>query len=185
MSLHLLWDTRNNPIAPHAGQYALVRYRFEPGVLGSDDDWRSIYVDGRTYFTVRHGEDVVGLWLYGWSSFGNTPYLLLPQVGADPEHRSARGYVEGRFAAKDLGYAEVEYRAHLWRWVGATVSASLAAPSQRGTGVPGPLFQKLHPAIATGLRLLLDRASGSNLALDTAWAPGEGISVYVNANETF
>ncbi|BDG05119.1 BamA/TamA family outer membrane protein [Anaeromyxobacter oryzae] len=185
LSLHLLWDGRDNPVAPRRGQYALVRYRFEPSVLGTDDDWRSVYADARTYFPLRHGEDVLGLWAFAWSSFGNTPYLLLPAVGADPEHRSARGYVEGRFAAKDLAYLEAEYRIHLWQWLGGAVAASLAAPSERGTGVPGPLFRRVHPAIAGGWRVLLDRASGANIALDAAWAPGQGPSFYVNANETF
>jgi len=64
-------------------------------------------------------------------------------------------------------------------------AVNLSAPSERGVPGPGPLFQTLHPGLAAGLRVLLDRSSGSNLVLDLAWAPGEGVAFYLNANETF
>lgn len=186
LSLHLLWDGRDSPVAPTAGSYLLARWRFEPDVLGTPDgDWTSVYLDGRSYLRVPGRRDVVGLWAFAWTSHGHTPYLLLPSVGVDPEHRSGRGVVEGRFTAKDLLYAELEYRVHLWEFLGAVAAVNVTAPSERGTGRPGPRFQTLHPALAAGLRLLLDRASGSNLVLDGAWAPREGFAFYVNANETF
>jgi len=185
VTLNLLWDGRDSPVAPTTGSYLLARLRLEPAQLGSDDDWRSVYLDGRTYLAVPGRRDVLALWAFAWSSFGQTPYLLLPQVGADPEHRSARGLVEGRYAAMDLLYAEVEYRAHLWKALGAVAAVNASAPSQRGPGHPGADFRTVHPALAAGLRVLLDRTSGSNLVLDAGWAPGGRVGFYLNANETF
>ncbi len=185
LTLNLLWDGRDSPVAPSRGSYLLGRFRFEPATLGSDDDWRSFYVDGRTYLAIPGRRDVLAFWVYAWSSYGQTPYLLLPQVGADPEHRSGRGMVEGRFAALDLVYGEVEYRAHLWKSLGAVAAASLTAPSERTPGHGGIDFRSVHPALATGLRVLLDRSSGANLVLDLGWAPGVGVGFYLNANETF
>jgi hypothetical protein len=184
-TLSLLWDGRDSTVQPTRGSYLLGRFRFEPALLGSDEDWRSVYLDGRSYFPIPGRRDVLALWAFAWSAYGQVPYLLLPQVGADPDHRSGRGLVEGRFAAKDLLYVEAEYRAHLWKALGAVAAVDLTMPSQRGLGEGGLAFHSLHPALATGLRVLLDRSSGSNLVLDLAWAPGEGTGFYLNANETF
>jgi hypothetical protein len=185
LTLNLLWDGRDSIVAPTRGSYLLGRFRFDSPLLGSDGAWRSFYLDGRTYFSIPGRRDVLGLWAFAWSSFGPTPYLLLPQVGADPEHRSARGMVEGRYTALDLLYGEVEYRAHLWRSLGAVAAVNLAAPSERGVGGGAWSFRTVHPGFAAGLRVLLDRTSGANLVLDGAWAPQEGFAVYLNANETF
>jgi hypothetical protein len=184
-TLSLLWDARDSIVAPTRGLYVLGRVRFEPAQLGSDDEWHSYYLDARTYLAIPGRRDVLAFWAFAWSSSARTPYLLLPQTGADPEHRSARGMVEGRYAARDLLYTEVEYRAHLWKALGAVAAVNLSAPSERGVPGPGPQFQTLHPGFAAGLRVLLDRSSGANLVLDGAWAPGEGFAFYLNANETF
>ncbi len=184
-TLNLLWDGRDSTIAPTRGSYLLGRFRFEPPFLGSDDDWRSFYLDGRTYLAIPGRRDVLALWAFAWSSFGHTPYLLLPQVGADPEHRSGRGMVEGRYAALDLLYGEAEYRAHLWQALGAVAAVNVALPGDRGPGGGGLSFRTVHPGLAAGIRLLLDRSSGANLVFDTAWAPGGSIVFYLNANETF
>jgi hypothetical protein len=184
-TLNLLWDGRDSTVAPTRGLYALGRFRFEPAELGSDDGWYSTYLDGRAYVAIPGRRDVLALWGFAWTSSARTPYLLLPQTGTDPEHRSARGMVEGRYAARDLLYGEVEYRAHLWKALGAVAAVNLTAPSERGVEGSGPSFQTLHPGVAAGLRVLLDRTSGSNLVLDVGWAPGEGVGFYLNANETF
>jgi hypothetical protein len=185
VTLNVLWDGRDSTVRPTRGASILGRFRFEPAELGSDDAWYSYYLDARTYLAVPGRGDVLALWAFGWWSSARTPYLLLPQVGADPEHRSARGMVEGRYAARDLVYGEVEYRAHLWRSLGAVAALSLSAPSDRGVNGAGLSFRAVHPGLAAGLRVLLDRTSGANLVLDGAWAPGEGVGFYLNANETF
>jgi len=185
MSLDLLWDGRDSPVAATRGQYLLARYRFDPALLSGASGWSTLYLDGRSYWRIPGRRDVLAAWAFAWSSFGHTPYLLLPSVGVDPDHRSARGYVEGRYTGLDLLYGELEYRLHLWQFLGAAFAAGAAAPSERGTGNPGALFQTVHPLAAAGLRVLLDRASGANLTLDTAFSPGNGVAFYVNANETF
>jgi hypothetical protein len=185
LTLNLLWDGRDSTVAPTRGSYLLGRFRFEPSLLGSDDDWSSFYLDGRTYFAIPGRRDVLGLWAFAWSSSRGTPYLLLPQVGGDPEHRSGRGMVEGRYAALDLLYGEVEYRAHLWKALGAVAALHVTAPSERGAGGGAWSFETLHPGAAVGLRVLLDRTSGSNVCLDAAWAPRGHLGFYLNANETF
>jgi hypothetical protein len=185
ITLNVLWDARDSTVAPTRGSYLLGRFRFEPALLGSDDDWSSVYLDGRTYLAIPGRRDVLGVWAFLWTSSRRTPYLLLPMVGGDPEHRSGRGMVEGRFAALDLLYGEVEYRAHLWKALGAVASINLTMPSDRGAGGGPWSFRTVHPGLATGVRVLLDRTSGSNLAFDVAWAPKGQLSFYLNANETF
>lgn len=185
LTLNVMWDGRDSTVAPTRGSYVLGRFRFEPSLFGSDEDWRSLYLDGRMYFAVPGRRDVLGVWAFLWTSSRRTPYLLLPQVGADPEHRSGRGWVEGRFAGRDLLYGEIEYRANVWKTLGAVAAVNLTAPSERGAGGGPWSFETLHPGVAAGLRLLLDRTSGSNLSFDVAWAPKGHLGFYLNANETF
>jgi hypothetical protein len=184
-ALSLLYDGRDSSLDPTRGTYLLARYRFEPEWLGNETNWRSLYLDARTYLPIPGRRDVLALWAYEWSSFGATPYLLLPAIGADPEHRSGRGFTEGRYTAMDLLYAEAEYRMHVWQFLSAVAAVNLVAPSERGTGKPGAQFQNVHPGFATGVRLLLDRASRSSIAIDGAWSPAQGFSFYLAANATF
>jgi hypothetical protein len=183
-TLHLRWDSRDDPIEPRGGALVELRAQVDARWLGSDQDWGSATLDARGYLP-GPGRSVLALWAFAWSSWGRTPYLLLPSLGADPGHRSGRGSVEGRYTAPELLYAEAEWRVHLWQFLGGVLAVNAALPSERGSGAPGALFQRAHPAVAAGLRVLLDAASRSALALDAAWAPGHGPVFYVTAEQTF
>jgi hypothetical protein len=185
VSLHLRWDSRDHPLEPHRGLLVELRGQLDARWLGSDQEFGQVALDARRYLSLPGGRGVLALWAFAWSSLGRTPYLLLPSLGADPAHRSGRGYVEGRYTARDLLYAEAEWRFHLWQFLGGVLAVNATAPSERGGGAPGPLFQRVHPAVAAGLRVLLDHDSRAALALDAAWAPRHGLSFYVTAQQTF
>ncbi|HSM91681.1 MAG TPA: hypothetical protein VLT47_02280 [Anaeromyxobacteraceae bacterium] len=180
----LLWDSRDNPIAPWRGQYALVRYRWAPDEFGSERTWQSLWLEARTYVPLPRRPDNIALWAFGWFAFGRTPYLMLPSIGIDPEQRSGRGYVEARHVGRDLLGAEAEYRFSLWEFVGGVVGANVHSVSDREPLEGEPEFRRWHPAAVAGLRLTLDRRSLAALAVDLAVAPG-GVSAYVSFNEAF
>ena len=50
LTVSALWDGRDSTVQPTQGSYLLARLRVEPALLGSDEDWRSVYLDGRTYY---------------------------------------------------------------------------------------------------------------------------------------
>jgi hypothetical protein len=187
LALHLLWDGRDNRFAPTRGTYLMARLRGSHDLLGSETRWRSLYLDARTYLRVPGpGRDgVLALWALGWSAYGRPPYLLLPSVGADPDHRTGRGWVEGRWTGKDLLYAEAEYRFHLWQFLSGVLAVNATAVSDRGVEGQAIHFERLHPAAVAGVRALLSGASQARLAFDVAWAPGQAPAFYLAANEAF
>lgn len=187
LSLHLLWDGRDNRAAPTGGSYLMARWRGSHDLLGTEAVWRSAYLDARTYLTVPGPgrPAVLALWGVAWAAFGRPPYLLLPSIGADPEHRTGRGFVEGRYTGKDLLYAEAEYRFHVWQFVSGALGVNATSVSDRGPEGPSFHFESVHPALVGGVRALLSSASQARLALDVAWAPGHGAAFYLAANEAF
>jgi hypothetical protein len=185
-TLNGLWDGRDVPAAPTRGDYLLVRYRLAPRLFAGDETWRSLYVDGRTYFPLTSRRHVLALRALGWTAFGRPPYLLLPSLGADPEHRTGRGYVEGRFTGKDLLYAEAELRFPIWSFVSGVAAVNLTAVSDRGPSHRPLHVTAVHPALVAGLRGLLSKDSLVSLAFDVAWAPGASApALYLNASEAF
>ncbi len=165
----------------------MARFRGSHDLLGTEARWRSLYLDARTYFRAPGpGRDgVLALWALGWSAFGRPPYLLLPSVGADPDHRTGRGWVEGRWTGKDLLYAEAEYRFHLWQFLSGALAVNATSVSDRGVEGQSIHFERVHPAAVAGVRALLSGASQARLAFDVAWAPGKAQAFYLAANETF
>jgi hypothetical protein len=184
-ALSVLWDHRDNPVYPTTGTYALVRLRGAPQEWGSTDAWHSLYADVRTYLPIAERADVLALWAFGWISYGRTPYLMLPAIGADPEQRSGRGYIEARHVGKDLVGVEAEYRFHVWQWLGGVVGANLHGVGERADTGGQTTIREWSPALVVGLRGLLDRSSRSNVTVDVALAPGGSLAFYVNANEAF
>jgi hypothetical protein len=180
----LLWDSRDNPINPWRGLYGLVRYRWAPTEFGSERKWQSLWMEGRAYLPLPRRSDTLAFWAFGWIAFGRTPYLMLPAIGVDPEHRSGRGYVEGRHVGRDLIGLEAEYRFSIWEFVGGVVGGNVHSVSDREAIEGEPEFRHWHPAAVAGLRFMIDRRSFSNIALDLALRPG-GFAVYLNANEAF
>jgi hypothetical protein len=183
--LDLLFDSRDASVNPTAGLLLLARYRQTPAWLGNQDAWRSFYLDARAYLPVARQADTLAFWAIAWSTSGSTPYLLLPAVGGDPERRSARGFIEARHVGKDLLYAEVEYRARLWQFLGAVGGLNAHAVSGRGLPEGSPSFGHWSLAAVLGLRLTLDRQSQSALALDAALTSTGDVAGYVAFNEAF
>ena len=68
-------------------------------MLGSPSSWRELYVEARTYRRLTHtARHTLALWAYGdMVTSGTAPYLDLPATGGDPQGRSGRGYVTGRY----------------------------------------------------------------------------------------
>jgi len=184
-SLALLLDTRDAPVNPSRGLQLLARARLSPSELGGDTRWQSVYLDARWYLPVPGRPDTLAFWAFGWSAYGRTPYLLLPDIGGDAGHRSGRGWIEGRHVGRDLIYGEVEYRFRIWELLGGVVGANLHSASDRTELRDLPQFRTFWPAASAGVRLCLDRQTQSNLVLDVAVNRAGGIGVYLNANEAF
>jgi hypothetical protein len=185
ISVNLLYDARKNSVNPVPGFYGNVVYRFSPAFLGSNAYWHSIYVDLRKYlaFSQVH-QNMLAFWTFYWEALdGHTPYLDLPSIGWDPYlQRSGRGFEQNRYRGKGLIYAESEYRRDLSSngllgFVLFTNINSVSEPTNNS-------YLYWHPAVGAGLRLKVNKASGTNLALDYGMSKGYS-GIYLNLGETF
>jgi hypothetical protein len=114
---------------------------------------------------------------------GTAPYLDLPTTGGDG--RSARGYGEGRYRGNHLAYGEVEYRGTLTSNGLLGVVAFLNTTTIDDAADGQRLFHIWAPAAGTGLRVLLNKRSRTNLAADYAWGKAGAHGFYLGLQEAF
>jgi hypothetical protein len=174
ISLNLLYDTRNNSINPLPGAYANLEFRQNPKFLGSNNNWSSVFLDVRKYFSMNpakpNQQNQLAFWSYFWSSLSNkTPYLDLPSVGWDSYNRSGRGMDQNRYRGKSLFYFETEYRRDITEngLLGFVVFANTNTVS--GTG---SFFKAWHPAAGTGMRVKFNKGSNTNIGIDYGLSKG-------------
>lgn len=186
MTLNLLYDTRNNSINPLPGAYANLVYRNNPTFLGSDNNWQSVFLDIRKYFSLNpskpNQQNTLAFWSYFWTVLNNkTPYLDLPSVGWDAYNRSGRGIDQNRYRGKTLFYLEGEYRRDITEngLLGFVVFANTNTVSGSGT-----LFTSWHPAAGTGLRIKFNKGSNTNIGADYGFSKGYSTVVF-SIGETF
>ena len=112
------------------------------------------------------------------ASSGIRPFDLLPQLGGE---YLVRGYYGGRFRDRSLVALQVEYRAHIWRRLGAIgfLSAGRVASTLSDLNLSG-----LKPAAGFGLRFLLAPDEGLNLRADFGLGKGSS-GFYLGMGEVF
>ena len=186
ITFNLLYDTRKNAINPIPGAYANVVYRVNPTFLGSNNNWTSLYVDVRKYIPLNPAKPVeqntLAFWSYFWTAFtGNTPYLDLPSTGWDPYNRSGRGIDQNRYRGKSLFYLESEYRRDITKngLIGFVVFTNINTVSGSNS-----LFTSWHPAAGTGLRIKMNKGSGTNIGVDYGFSKGYS-TLMLNLGEAF
>lgn len=186
LTFNLLYDTRNSSINPLPGAYANVVYRVNPGFLGGDNNWKSLFLDARKYISMnparKNQQNTIALWSYFWTVFnGNAPYLDLPSIGWDPYNRSGRGIDQNRYRGRSLLYLESEYRRDITRngLLGFVVFANANTVSGSNS-----LLTSWHPAIGTGLRVKFNKGSNTNIGLDYGVSKGYS-SFLLNLGEAF
>ncbi|MGI8637363.1 MAG: hypothetical protein ACR2KZ_18365, partial [Segetibacter sp.] len=185
ITLHLLYDSRNNSQNPLPGAYLNFIYRVNPYFLGNGSNtWKSVYIDGRKYIDL-HGprREVLALWSYVWTALNNNvPYLDLPGIGYEPYQRSGRGIEQNRYRGKSLVYLEGEYRKDLRDdgLLGYVLFTNMTFASGPGrAGFTGP-----HPAIGAGLRVKFNKLSNTNIAIEFGISRGHS-AVTLNLGEAF
>lgn len=186
LTLNLLYDTRNNSLNPLPGAYANLVYRNNPTFLGSDNNWQSVFLDIRKYFSLNpskpNQQNTLAFWSYFWTVLNNkTPYLDLPSVGWDAYNRSGRGIDQNRYRGKTLFYLEGEYRRDITEngLLGFVVFANTNTVSGSGT-----LFTSWHPAAGTGLRIKFNKGSNTNIGADYGFSKGYSTVIF-SIGETF
>ena len=173
LTFNLLYDSRQNLFNPIPGGYVNVIYRDNTGVLGSDNNSQSVYIDLRKYVALSDigPKNQFAFWAYYWTVLGSgTPYLDLPSIGNDPYQRSGRGIELVRYRVEALIYFETEYRRDITAngLLGFVVFTNVNSASQPNTRD----FAYLNPAAGAGLRIKFNKKSGTNVCLDYGISKG-------------
>ncbi len=173
LTLNLLYDTRQNSINPIPGVFGNIIYRYNMGVLGSDNNSESVYIDFRKYVSLTDigPKNQIAFWFYYWTTISSgTPYLNLPSIGNDPYQRSGRGIEQNRYRGESLIYFESEYRRDITSngLFGFVIFANANAASQPN----GRNFAYVNPAGGTGLRIKFNKKSDTNICIDYGFSKG-------------
>jgi hypothetical protein len=191
-TLNVMYDTRDNINYPFSGRYANLQFKASPTWLGSDQQSTSLWLEYRDYFSLskKVPRNTIALWAYtNLTLSGQLPYMGLPALGWDQLGRSGRAYPQGRFRGEHLFYAEMEYRFRLPLirkypdLLGGVMFANTTSASALDQEVK--LMQHFKPGAGVGLRIMIQKATRSNVTLDYGiGADGKG-AFYFNMKEYF
>ncbi|WP_396184702.1 BamA/TamA family outer membrane protein [Flavobacterium sp.] len=187
LSLNLLYDSRDNQINTNHGMFANINYRFNPALTKSQYASNVLFMEYRYFMPLSkyNKQHVFCVWATGqFVTSGTVPYLNLPSIGWDQRSRSGKGYVQGLFRGQKLVNFETEYRFPIScnNLISGTVFANLTSASDEDRDIR--LFQYMQPAVGVGLRILIDKATRTNLVMNYAWGR-HSKAFYLNAGETF
>ncbi len=187
VSLNLLYDSRDNQINTNHGMFANINYRFNPAISTNQHASNVLFMEYRYFLPLSkyNEQHVFSLWATGqFVTLGTVPYLNLPSIGWDQRSRSGKGYTQGLFRGQKMVYFETEYRFPIScnQLVSGTVFANFTTATDKDRGIR--LFEYVQPALGVGLRILIDKATRTNLVLNYAWGR-DSKAFYLNAGESF
>ncbi len=188
VNINLVYDTRDNMINPYKGIYAMASWRGGFKFLGNNNYSNFTQVEFRGYqsFSNSNPRHLIAVWLMGdFSPEGELPYLVLPATSYDQRGRSGRGYTQGRYRGANLVYGEAEYRFPISGCGGILGGVVFV----NGTTSDNPtldldLFESIKPGYGAGLRIMVDKKSRTNLAVDVGFGD-RSFGFYLAASEAF
>jgi len=171
LSLNLIYDSRDNQINTRKGWFANLNYRFNWGLFNEQSSSKVLYTEFRYFLPLdtKKEQFILGFWAYGqFVTKGVVPYLNLPAIGWDQRSRSGEGYTQGLFRGNSLAYFQAELRFPITcdQLLSGTVFTNLTTASNENENIK--ILQHIQPAVGFGLRILIDKATRTNLVLDYA-----------------
>lgn len=186
-SLNFICDSRDNQINTRKGWFANINYRINPALFNEQQMSNVLFAEFRYFVPLSQKKEnfVFGFWAYGqFVTNGKVPYLNLPAIGWDQRSRSGEGYTQGLFRGTNLTYIQAELRFPIScnQLLSGTVFTSFTSTSSKMDAVM--LFEYVQPALGVGLRVLIDKATRTNLIIDYG-VGNHSNGFYLNAGETF
>src|SRR6201996_672555 len=179
--------TRDNPNRAYKGFYFDAGIRINQTWIGSTKNAVQFTTDIRKYISLSAADPETVLAFWNWGSYlasGTIPYLELPGTGRDGTFRSGRGYTSQFFKGTQFNDTEAEFRFPILanKFVSGVVFGNLqTANDEQGD----KLFQNFQPGYGGGLRVLFNKATRTNLALDYAFGKFGNKGFFLNLNESF
>lgn len=181
------YTTRDNPNRAYKGIYFDAGIRVNQTWIGSTRNAVQITSDIRKYISLSSSSPETVLALWNWGSYltsGTLPYLDLPGTARDMSFRSGRGYTAQYFKGTEYNDTEAEFRFPILanKFVSGVVFGNLqTADDEQGTRI----FQVFQPGYGAGLRILFNKVTRTNLALDYAFGRFNNKGFFLNLNEAF
>ncbi|MNQ99442.1 Surface antigen [compost metagenome] len=187
VSLNIVYDSRDNQVNATRGWFANLNYRINPVLFKNQDNSNVVFAEYRNFIPLSKKNEryILALWTYGqFVTSGKVPYLNLPAIGWDQRSRSGEGYTQGLFRGTNLVYLASEFRFPITcnQMFSGVVFTNFVTTSNPETNTK--LFHSVQPAAGVGLRILIDKATRTNLIVDQAWG-NSSKGFYLNAGETF
>jgi len=187
LSFNCIYDSRDNQINTRKGWFANFNYRFNWGLFNNQKASKVLNTELRYFLPLdpKKEQFVLGFWALGqFVTNGSVPYLNLPAIGWDQRSRSGEGYTQGLFRGNGLAYLQVELRFPITcnQLLSGIAFTNFTTASNKFDHVG--LFEYVQPAVGVGLRLLIDKATRTNLVFDYA-VGNHSKGFYLNAGETF
>jgi hypothetical protein len=181
------YTTRDNPNRAYKGMYFDAGIRINQTWIGSTKNSVQFTTDIRKYISLSDSRPETVLALWNWGSYlvsGDIPYLELPGTARDGAFRSGRGYTAQYFKGTEFNDTEAEFRFPILnnKFISGVAFANLqTANDEQGTR----LFQVFEPGYGAGLRVLFNKLTRTNLALDYAFGRFGNQGFFLNLNEAF
>jgi len=177
MGLIWVWDNRDNVFFPNSGGFTKSKVLFYTKDIGSDFTYSWLEVDARRYWSFSPAH-VIAVQIYLSTCSGDPPFFKLPSLGGSS---TMRGYYQGRYRDNNYFTVQVEYRQHVWRWLGFVVFAGVGDVAPQLTSLQ---LHGLKPSIGTGLRWLFNKEQKINLRMDIGFGKNTN-GVYFGIEEAF
>jgi len=187
VSLNFVYDSRDNQVNANHGWYGNINFRVNPAIWKNQEPSSTAFAEFKYYVPLSktNVQHVLAFWTYGQFLLnGNLPYLNLPAIGWDKTSRGGRGYTQGLLRGQNLAYFETEYRFPITcnQLLSGTLFANFSTTSDKDRQIQ--LFNTIQPAFGVGFRVLIDKATRTNLIINKAWGRHSS-AFYLNAGETF
>jgi len=181
------YTSRDNPNRAYKGLYFDAGIRTNQTFIGSTKNSLQLTTDIRKYISLSDVSPETVLAFWNWGSYllsGTIPYLELPGTGRDGTFRSGRAYTSQYFKGTEFNDTEAEFRFPILanKFISGVAFGSLQSGNdEQGT----KLFQVFQPGYGAGLRVLFNKATRTNLALDYAFGRFGNRGFFLNLNEAF
>ena len=176
LSLHYIYDSRDDPFVPLKGFYAQLDGYFNAHLLGSTQDYTKYLIDLRGYIPV--GKDqLIALNFYSQIATGEVPFQDMASL-SNGIH--SRGYASGRYIDKNLMSLQAEYRYYFGRF---GISAFAGTANVGDTPLKALKMDKF--TFGGGLRLKPFRGQRMYFRGDVGFNTHGDVQFYLGIDELF
>lgn len=176
LSLHYLYDSRDDPFVPLKGFYAQLDGYFNAHLLGSTQDYTKYLIDLRGYLPVGENQ-LIALNFYAQIATGEVPFQDMATL-SNGIH--SRGYASGRYIDKNLMSLQAEYRYYFGRF---GISAFAGTANVGDTPLKALKMDKL--TFGGGLRVKPFRGQRMYFRGDVGFNTHGDVQFYLGIDELF